>query len=65
MPWEAKKPVRMGSTRYGYFSKQMRIPDLTHPVRVVLFWRERDDAEASKALVSNRVGWEVIRVVPK
>jgi hypothetical protein len=41
----------------------MRIPDVTHPVRIVLFWRERDDQEASKALVSNRLGWEVIRIV--
>ena len=63
IPWEAKKPVRMGSTRYWYFSTQRRIPDLTHPVRIVLFWRERDDPEASKALVSNRLGWEVIRMV--
>ena len=63
IPWEAKKPVRMGSTRYWYFSKQMRIPDLTHPVRIVLFWRERGDQEASKALVSNRLGWEVTRMV--
>jgi len=63
IPWEAKKPVRMGSTRYWYFSKQMRIPDVTHPVRIVLFWRERSDQEASKALVSNRLGWEVIRMV--
>jgi DDE family transposase len=63
IPWEAKKPVRMGSTRYWYFSKQMRIPDLTHPVRIVLFWRERGDQEASKALVSNRLGWEVVRIV--
>jgi hypothetical protein len=63
IPWEAKKPVRMGSTRYWYFSKQMRIPDVHHPVRIVLFWRERDDQEASKALVSNRLGWEVIRIV--
>lgn len=63
IPWEAKKPVRMGTTRYWYFSKQMRIPDVDHPVRIVLFWRERGDQEASKALVSNRLGWEVIRVV--
>jgi DDE superfamily endonuclease len=63
IPWEAKKPVRMGNTRYWYFSKQMRIPDVTHPVRIVLFWRERVDQEASKALVSNRLGWEVIRIV--
>jgi len=41
----------------------MRIPDVGHPVRIVLFWRERDDQEARKALVSNRLGWEVIRRV--
>ena len=63
MPWQAKKPIRVGNRRYWYFSKQMRIPDLTHPVRIVLFWKERDDAEASKALVSNRLTWEVIRMV--
>jgi DDE superfamily endonuclease len=63
IPWEAKKPVRMGMTRYWYFSKQMRIPAVDHPVRIVLFWRERGDQEASKALVSNRLGWEVIRMV--
>jgi len=62
IPWEAKKPIRVGNTRYWYFSKQMRIPDVGHPVRVVLFWRARDDHEASKALVSNRLGWEAIRM---
>jgi hypothetical protein len=41
----------------------MRIPEVTHPVRIVLFWKERGDDEASKALVSNRLGWEVIRMV--
>jgi hypothetical protein len=63
IPWEAKKPVRMGSRRYWYFSKQRRIPDVPHPVRIVLFWRERDDEEASQALISNRLGWEGIRIV--
>jgi len=63
IPWEAKKPVRVGSTRYWYFSKQIRLPEVDHPVRILLFWRERGDQEASKALVSNRLGWEVIRMV--
>ena len=63
LPWAAKKPVRMGQTRYWYFSKQMRIPDVDHPVRVGLCWKARGDQEASKALVSNRLGWEVIRMV--
>jgi hypothetical protein len=40
----------------------MRIPAVNHPVRIVLFWREREDQEASKAFVS-RLGWEVIRIV--
>src|SRR5262249_53355298 len=63
MPWEAKKPVRMGSTQYWYFSKQVRIPAVTHPVRVLLFWRERSDQTARQALVSNRLEWEVIRII--
>jgi hypothetical protein len=63
MPWHAKNPVRVGNRRYWYFSKQRRIPHVTHPVRIVLFWKERDDAEASTALGSNRLGWEVIRMV--
>jgi len=63
IPWAAKKPMRMGQRRYWYFSKQMRIPDVNHPVRVVLFWKARGDQEASKAVVSNRLGWEVIRMV--
>ena len=46
MRWQAKKPVCVGNRRYWYFSKQMRIPDVPHPVRIVLFWKERDDAEA-------------------
>jgi hypothetical protein len=62
IPWEAKKPIRVGNTRYWYFSKQMRIPAVGHPIRVVLFWRARDAHEASKALVSNRLGWEAIRM---
>ncbi len=63
IPWQAKKPVRVGNRRYWYFSKQMRIPDVKHPVRIVLFWRARGDGPASKALVSNRLTWEVIRMV--
>ena len=61
--FEDKKAVRFGQRRYWYFSKQMRIPDVDHPVRIVLFWKERGDRHASKALVSNRLTWEVIRMV--
>lgn len=63
MPWEAKKPVRMGRTREGYFSPPRRVPDRTPPVRIVWLWRERDDPEARNALGRNRLGWEVRRRV--
>ena len=63
LPWGAKQPVRMGQRRYGYFRQQRRIPDVDHPGRVVVFWQARGDQEASTALVSNRLGWEVIRMV--
>jgi hypothetical protein len=61
--FEDKKAVRYGKRRYWYFSKRMRIADVDHPVRIVLFWKERSDREASKALVSNRLFWEVIRML--
>jgi hypothetical protein len=63
LPWGAKQPVRRGPRRYGYFRQQRRIPDVAHPVRVVVFWQARGDQEARTALVSNRLGWEVICMV--
>jgi hypothetical protein len=62
IPWSAKQPIRVGTTRYWYFSKRMRIADVDHPVRVVLFWHEREGRDASKALVSNRLFWEAVRM---
>jgi hypothetical protein len=61
--WQDKKPMRYGNQRYWYCSKRMRIPDVDHPIRLVLFWKEREDTDASKALVSNRLFWEVIRML--
>jgi hypothetical protein len=63
IPWQAKKPVRVGNRRYWYFSKQMRMPDVKHPVRIVWCWRARGDGPASKALGSNRLTGEVLRMV--
>jgi hypothetical protein len=33
----------------------MRSPDITHPVHIALFWRERGVGDASKALASDRL----------
>lgn len=63
IPPEAKKPIRVGKKTYWYFTKRLRIPDVAHPVRIVLFWKDRHDQEASKALVSNRLLWETTRLL--
>jgi hypothetical protein len=39
------------------------IPGVTHKVRVVILWRYRHDAEPVKILVTNRITWEVSRIV--
>ena len=63
IPFTDKKAVWVGKRCYWYFSKRMRIQALSHPVRIVLFWKDRQATEASKALVSNRVVWEVLRML--
>ena len=63
IPKEAKKPIQGGEKTYWYFSKRMRIPSVNYMVRVVLFWKDQEDTEASKALVSHRLGWEVVRIL--
>ena len=63
IPFSDKKAVRVGKRCYWYFSKRMRIATVSHPVRIVLFWKDRHAREASKALVSNRVVWEVLRML--
>lgn len=63
IPPQAKKPIQVGAKTYWYFTKRMRIPDVHHPVRILLFWKQRNDLEASKALVSNRLTWEPTRLL--
>jgi hypothetical protein len=63
IPPEAKKPIKVGEKIYWYFSRRLRIPDVKHPVRIVLFFKQKSDQQASKALVSNRIAWEVTRML--
>jgi len=58
-----RKEMRIGDRRQWYFTATMHIPDVKHKVRIVILWRYRNDAEASKILVTNRITWEVTRIV--
>jgi hypothetical protein len=61
-PWQAQNPVRVGHRRDGDFRKPRRIPEGPQPGRMGWCWQERDQAEASKALGSHGLPWEVRRM---
>jgi hypothetical protein len=58
-----RKELRRGDNRQWYFTTTLRIPDVLHKVRVVVLWHRRQDAQACKVLVTNRIQWEVTRIV--
>jgi len=58
-----RKPLREGDRQQWYFTCTLRLPDVHHKVRVVILWHERDDAAPRIILVTNRIQWEVSRIV--
>jgi hypothetical protein len=60
---EDRKPVDIGDDRQWYFTKSVRIPEVDHPVRMVILWERRNGAHPRKILVSNRTYWEVSRIL--
>jgi hypothetical protein len=60
---EMRKAVQIGERVQWYFTATVRIPDVKHKVRIVVLWKKREDPEAVKILVSNRLTWEVSRIL--
>lgn len=58
-----RKVLREGQKEQWYFTCTLRIPDVGHKVRVVILWPTREATSARIMLVSNRVRWEVTRIV--
>jgi hypothetical protein len=63
IPASDRKEMRIGDRRQWYFTVSVRIPDVKHKVRIVILWRYRNDVEPCKILVTNRITWEVSRIV--
>ena len=63
IPASDRKEMRIGDRRQWYFTVTVRIPDVNHKVRIVVLWRYRSDVEPCKILVTNRITWEVSRIV--
>jgi hypothetical protein len=60
---ESRKRVTIGEQKYWYFTKTIHIPQVDHPVRLVLLWERKNGAEPVKMLLTNRVYWEISRIL--
>ena len=60
---ESRKPIRRGQKQQWYFTATLHIPGVQHKVRIVILWHKKHDKEACKILVTNRVAWEVVRIL--
>lgn len=63
IPALSRKPVQVGERKQWYFTTTVRLRDVRHKVRIVVLYKEQQDAEPCKILVSNRIEWEVSRIL--
>jgi len=63
IPVADRKPLDLGEDRQWYFTKSIRVPEVRHPVRIVILWAHRNDSKPRKILLTNRTYWEVTRIV--
>jgi DDE superfamily endonuclease len=62
LPACRKKITVAGCTQW-YFSKSIRLPKVSHPVRIVVLWAAERADKVRKILITNRTYWEVHRVL--
>jgi hypothetical protein len=58
-----RKPMQVGERKQWYFTCTLRIPEVQHKVRILIIWRDRQDAAPRIILVTNRLQWEASRIV--
>jgi hypothetical protein len=63
IPREERRELRRGDERQWYYTAVVRLPQVKHPVRIVLLWRKRRDRTVAKVLVTNRTRWEIKRIL--
>jgi hypothetical protein len=68
IPPKDRKPMTItgadGKKRTQYFlTVCVKMPGLDHKVRIVVIWKQREDPEAVKYLVTNRIFWNGEKIV--
>jgi DDE superfamily endonuclease len=59
----SRKLLVVGERKQWYFTCTLRIPDVTHKVRILILWQQQEDRQPRIILVSNRLQWEASRMV--
>ena len=62
LPACRKKITVAGHTQW-YFTKSIRLPNVNHPVRIVVLWATERAEKPRKILITNRTYWETHRVL--
>lgn len=63
VPREKRRELRRGDARQWYYTTTVRLPQVKHPVRILILWRNRRDQAPAKVLVTNRTRWEANRIL--
>jgi hypothetical protein len=58
-----RREQRRGDSRQWSFTCTVHIPGVNHKVRIVILWKHRRDTEPCKILVTNRLTWDVRRIL--
>ena len=63
IPPESRKPFFRSRKKQWCFTATIRIPNVHHKVRIVIISNHKRDREPRRILVTNRVTWEVCRIL--
>jgi len=63
IPPEDRKELRRGDKRQWYLTCTVHLPNVDHKVRILILWDHRRDKHPRKILITNRVRWEVKRIL--
>lgn len=63
IPREERRELRRGDDRQWYATDVVRLPQVKHPVRILILWRNRRDKTPAKILVTNRTRWEIKHIL--
>jgi hypothetical protein len=63
IPPEDRKSVTVDGKKQWYLTVCVKMPNIDHKVRIVILWKYKNDAEPRKILVTNKIHWNVERII--